>query len=279
MTSISAAAGGLVRVYRAASPNGVVLVWAHGGGFVAGDLDMPESDAVARALAEHGTSVVAVDYRLAPADDAPASAGAHARAASDDVLAAWEWARAHAGDLGATRLAIGGTSAGGNLVAGAVLRMLARGDTALPALVVLVYPTLHAVQPPTPPALRAALDAEPSADRFGPDAVRAMYERFLGGPVDAADRFAVPGLATAAHLVGFPPTFMLNSDVDELRVSGEAFAAALHEAGTPIDVALEPGTQHGHLNRPHEPGFAASISRIRHHLDALSIRSPEGIRS
>ena len=40
-----AAAGGLVRVYpRPRCPNGAGLVWAHGGGFAGGDLDMPEAD-------------------------------------------------------------------------------------------------------------------------------------------------------------------------------------------------------------------------------------------
>jgi acetyl esterase/lipase len=52
-------------------------VWAHGGGFAAGDLDMPEAHAVATALAARGIAVVSVDYRLvgpgcrypAPSDD------------------------------------------------------------------------------------------------------------------------------------------------------------------------------------------------------------------
>ena len=51
------AADGLVRVYPAdtAAPRPTPgLVWAHGGGFVAGDLDMPEADRTAgRAVAEH----------------------------------------------------------------------------------------------------------------------------------------------------------------------------------------------------------------------------------
>ena len=55
-----------VRLYRPASAAGVGLVWAHGGGFAAGDLDMPEADGVARGLAERGITVVSVDYRLAP---------------------------------------------------------------------------------------------------------------------------------------------------------------------------------------------------------------------
>ena len=73
-----------VRVYPADSPNGSMLVWLHGGAFMFGDLDMPEADQVGRRLSAAGTTVVSVDYSLAPFDalavlaraDADADAGA-----------------------------------------------------------------------------------------------------------------------------------------------------------------------------------------------------------
>ena len=37
-----------VRVYPADTPNGSVLVWLHGGGFMFGSVDMPEADDVSR---------------------------------------------------------------------------------------------------------------------------------------------------------------------------------------------------------------------------------------
>ena len=40
MTDPYAAAEGLVRVYPAREPNGSALVWAHGGAFAFGDLDL-----------------------------------------------------------------------------------------------------------------------------------------------------------------------------------------------------------------------------------------------
>ncbi|WP_434810987.1 alpha/beta hydrolase fold domain-containing protein [Microbacterium sp. bgisy189] len=284
MTSVAqpyAAADGLVRVYPAGEPDGTGLVWAHGGGFAGGDLDMAESDAVARALAASGTTVVSVDYRLAPTPAAWAAAagvpqhdGVHYPAASDDLVAAWQWTVANADDLGIRSLALGGTSAGGNLAAGAALCLLhgARngGTETLPDLVILAYPTLHAVQATPSPDLRAALDADPEADRFGPAAVLGMYENYLGGPVVGADVYAIPGLASTAELEGFPRTYVINGDVDELRVSGEAFAASLAAAGVDVEVELEPGTQHGHLNRPEAPAFAASITRIRARLATLA---------
>jgi acetyl esterase len=280
MTEPYADADGLVRVYPAPAPHGAGLVWAHGGGFAFGELDMPEADWVARSLAARGTSVVSVDYRLAPVSGLWAEregtaprAGTVYPGPSDDVLAAWEWTVTHADRLriDRARLALGGASAGGNLAAGATLRLLDAGSPTLPALVVLAYPTLLAVQPAPDAALRATLDANPEADRFGPDAVREMYENYLGGPVDDAPLPAVPGRAAPADLAGFPPTLMINGEVDELRVSGEVFASALAAAGREIEVVIEPGTDHGHLNRP-DAGAAASASleRIATRLAALS---------
>ena len=173
----------------------------------------------------------------------------HYPAASDDIVAAFRWA--FESELCPGPWALGGASAGANLATGATLRLLA--DVGLnPALVVLAYPTLLAVQPEPDADLRAALDADPEADTFGPDAVRGMYENYLGGPVDGAPLPAIPGLATAEDLAYFPPTLMINGEVDELRVSGEHFARTLADAGRDIVVLTEPGTRHGHLNRPEE---------------------------
>lgn len=281
MSEPYSAADGLVRVYPAREPNGSGLVWAHGGGFAFGDLDMPESDWVARSLAARGTTVVSVDYRLAPVPEGwqptePARPGHHYPAGSDDMLAAWSWVVQTADRLriARDRIAIGGTSAGGNLAAGATLRLIERRAQAMPALVLLAYPTLLAVQPAPDAALRAALDARPDADRFGPDAVLGMYENYLGGPVDRAALGAIPGLARPVDLAQFPPTLMVNGDVDELRVSGEAFAASLRAAGRPVDVVTELGTEHGHLNRPHEPAASVTIDRFAARLAALPAGAP-----
>lgn len=279
-----AAADGLVRVYPAgaeASRPTAALVWAHGGGFAAGDLDMPEADWVARTLASRGVTVVSIDYRLASAER-----GNRYPAASDDVLSAWSWTLDHADELGIdqAQLAIGGASAGANLVTGAVLRLLADPvSTPLPAGVFLAYPTLLAVQPAPDAALRGLLDANPGADRFGPASVRAMYETYLGGPVADAPLPAVPGRAEAADLAGFPPVLMINDEADELRVSGEVFAATLVEAGVPLELVVEPGTEHGHLNRPGEPAASDSIERVVRWFATLAtlttLRTTEGISS
>src|ERR1700760_1856808 len=87
-----------------------VLVYFHGGGFVAGSLE--SHDGLCRLFAaEGGFKVIAVDYRLAPENPWPA--------AVDDAWAATLWIEQNASQLGidATRVAVGGDSAGAMLAA------------------------------------------------------------------------------------------------------------------------------------------------------------------
>jgi acetyl esterase len=266
-----------VRIYAPETPAGPGLVWLHGGGFAGGDLDMPEADWVSAQFAERGITVVSVDYQRAPLSQVwaeisgvEATGGVHYPVASEESAFAFAWAAGSG--LASGPWALGGASAGGNLAAGATLRLMSTGG-AVPALAVLAYPTLHAVQPETDAALRDALHATGLGDQFGPEAVRGMYENYLGGPLDDADIFAIPGLATAAQLTGFPPTIMINSEVDELRVSGEAFAASLRDAGVEVDASTEAGTAHGHLNQPDAAEASASIDRFAARILAAS-RTP-----
>jgi acetyl esterase len=109
-----------------------VLVYFHGGGWVIGDLDTHDTLCRQLALAS-GVAVVAVDYRMGPEHRFPA--------AVDDCIAATRWVRDHAAELGvdATRLAVGGDSAGGNLAA--VVAIAARDAGDLPiGFQLLIYP-------------------------------------------------------------------------------------------------------------------------------------------
>ena len=121
------------RVYQ--PPGGArdlpVLVYFHGGGWVAGSLDT--HDGVCRALcARTPCVVVSVDYRLAPEHRFPA--------AVEDAWAATAWVAEHAASIGgdASRIAVAGDSAGGTLAAVVALR--ARDHGLALRLQLLVYP-------------------------------------------------------------------------------------------------------------------------------------------
>lgn len=236
-----------VRVYSPADDAGGLpcLVWAHGGGFLGGDLDMREADWTAREVCGRaGALVVSVDYRLAV--DGVCYPVPH-----DDTVAAVAWVRDNADALGidAGRISIGGASAGANLTAGAVLKLRDR-DGWLPRALLFVYGVAHPVVPPPSPALAAALAELPAllAPKAGPrdDFLTVNY---LGGPLSSADGYAMPALA---DLEGLCPVLVVNAEYDGLRASGQAFAAALASAGVDVRQVLVPGVLHGFLNQTAE---------------------------
>ncbi|MEG3616092.1 alpha/beta hydrolase fold domain-containing protein [Isoptericola haloaureus] len=280
-----------VRVYRPGSGAPAAgLVWAHGGAFMHGDLDMPEADHVARVLAAGGVAVVSVDYALAPAFDhhavladdglekglarmLAATDGARFPVASQELAFAFAWAVD--ADLGvpAGGWSLGGASAGGNLAAGVALRLrdAAAGDTdaapvppsstarTVPRSVVLAYPVAHHELPDPWPELATKIAALPPDRSYPPAAVRAMNDHYLGHERGPDSPYAFP----AGHdLRGLPPTLIVTSDHDALRSSGEAYAAELAVAGTDVMVVREDDTLHGHLNQPDDPGCARSLARI-----------------
>jgi acetyl esterase len=108
---VKGAAGPLAaRVYRVSNGPSPTIVFFHGGGWVAGDLET--HDRQARLLAiETGAVVVSVDYRRPPETRFPA-AFEDAFAATRDIIAD---IAAYGGD--SARVGVAGDSAGGNLAA------------------------------------------------------------------------------------------------------------------------------------------------------------------
>ena len=228
-----------VRVYL---PEGDVsarplLVWYHGGGFLGGDLNMPEADATGRELCRRaGAVVVSVDYRLA-------TQGVHFPVPHDDAVAAYQWAvdRFQAG----APAVIGGASAGACLAAGAALRL--RDEGRAPVGVMLLYPLVHPELPEPSEELAATLALLSSAHAFRGPSFTPMLENYLGAPVGEATPYALAGLGA---LEGFPPTLVINCEYDGLRASGERFSADLRSAGVEVVELLAPDVLHGHINSP-----------------------------
>jgi acetyl esterase/lipase len=238
------------RVYRGKSNERAGLVWVHGGAFISGDLDMPESHWVAMELAARGIPVLALDYRKA-------IAGVHHPALSDDVLTGWTAASEFL-DLPFDRLHLGGASAGGNLSAGVAVRL--RDESApRPASLVLVYPVLHPLLPKAGPDAARAAAALPVEARFSPAFTRAINVNYAGGVENLGDTIAFPANGDLRDL---PRTLIMNAEGDDLRASGEAFGHQLADAGVQVTVDFEPGTSHGYLNLPGEPAALSTIDRL-----------------
>jgi acetyl esterase/lipase len=270
-------------VYPAAEPNGALLVWAHGGGFLGGSLDMPEADQVARGVAEAGASVVSVGYSLAPPDpllelldrgggaDGPipsreqveaeiAASGPRVRfpVASLQIVAAFDWAVSHAKELGAdeSRVGLGGASAGGNLTAGAALRLRDRGDRQ-PSVLLQCYPVLHAELPAPNEDLATALGG------FSREDTRVLSLNYVGDPAELANPYAFPGGHDVSRL---PPTLIVTAGRDRLRSSAEAFAAELALASVDVAIVQERPFEHGFLNEVGNPAALRTVARFAHAL-------------
>jgi acetyl esterase len=209
-----------------------LLVYFHGGGWVIGDLETHDSPC--RFIAAHsGARVLAVDYRLAPEHPFPAAA--------EDAYAAYAWASANAGRFGteASRIAVGGDSAGGNLAAAACLTAREEGAPP-PAMQLLIYPVTE-----TGGEL-------PSRQTFRDGFIltrrdMAYYEdRYLPPGADRGDpRVAV---LQASDLGGLPPAYVATAGFDPLRDEGEAYAQRLREAGVPVALRRHPGLVHTFVN-------------------------------
>lgn len=223
-----------VRIYRPREVSGALptLVWAHGGGWTYGDLDMPEADSVAQVVAaEVPAVVVSVDYRLAPEHTHPA--------ALDDVAAATRWALGEgaAHGIDPTRVAVGGASAGAHLAACTGVAMAGRL-----AAVLLAYPVTDPVDGPYPEVCHP--DCPPVIWIDGP-AIRAMLGRYLG--IDPAD--APPAVIPArADLSQLAPVLVTTAECDGLTPQGRRFVELARAAGADATHHHVEGVLHGYLN-------------------------------
>jgi acetyl esterase/lipase len=247
-----------VRLYRPRGERGALpgLLWAHGGGFVNGDLDMPEAHVVGAELAARGAIVASVEYRLA-------GEAVRYPVPLDDVAAAWDWFVETCGRHGAdeARLTIGGASAGANLAVAAALRARDGGRPG-PAALLLAYPALHFPTPALPDDLAAEMRTLPPMLRFTARSITDITRAYLGRISDIPPNL-MPGLA---DLTGLPPVQMVLSEYDDLRGSGELFAEQLAESGVPHSVLVAAGMLHGHLNLPPVP----DLPEVARSLDFLA---------
>ncbi|PBD00369.1 catio diffusion facilitator CzcD-associated flavoprotein CzcO [Streptomyces sp. Ag82_O1-15] len=207
-----------VRLYRPPVEGPLpVVVFFHGGGWVAGSLDLYDEPcaSLARRL---GALVVSPDYRLAPEHPFPA--------AIDDTMAALRWAAENIAGYGGDpeRIAVGGESAGANLAAVAALRTRDEGGPRLAAQVLVTPPTDFTAD--TESRKTFARGPIISTELGG-----RMAAWYLGDPAHVTSSWAAP--AHAPDLSNLPPALVVTMEIDPLRDEGEDYARALTEAGVP----------------------------------------------
>ena len=228
------------RVYRpeADGPTPTVL-FIHGGGYVIGDLDTHDDHA--RLICNRtGSTVISIDYRLAPENPFPAGYA--------DCTAALRHVVVTVGELGGdpTRLAVAGDSAGGNLSAG--VAQYARDEGIPLKAQCLIYPGVD---------FTTDEDAYPSRLQNGEGylltAVDMLWFREQYAPADDHRASVITG-----DLEGLAPAVVATAEYDPLRDEGVAYAQLLEKAGVRTIAKTYPGLIHGFFGLGHLSAGARS---------------------
>ncbi len=226
-----------------------VLVYFHGGGWVAGSIAI--LDPFCRLLSEAADVIIAsIEYRLAPEHPYPA--------AVEDTLTAARWAAEHAEEWGgdSSRIALGGDSAGANLAAVAANQLRGRDEAQTLGALMLLYPvTDH-------PSAGHPSYAE-NASGYGLEAnlMRWFWEQYAPG-ISANDPNASP--LQLRNIPALPPTLVATAEYDVLRDEGIAYAEKLKAAGVAVTHLHAPDMGH---NFPATPNL---VGRFPQCLETLS---------
>jgi acetyl esterase len=262
-TQVKGAAGPrAARVYRVSPQKSPTVVFFHGGGWVAGDLET--HDRQARLLAiETGAVVVSVDYRRPPETRFPG--------AFEDGFAAVRDVIARIAEFGGdnSRVGVAGDSAGGNLAAAVAIACRDAGIKLAAQL--LAYPVIDV----------AGNYADASENTRFPSRMenaegyflsRAVMEWFAGHYLEDAkhgEDWRVSPLR-AKSLAGLAPAVVCTAWFDPLRDEGKAYADALVAAGVATKYHDGAGLIHGYFGLGEaSPTAKAEAQRARADFKAL----------
>ena len=221
-----------IRVYTPEGPRPLpVLVYFHGGAFTMGSLE--SEDTICRELANGANCiVVSVEYRLAPEHKFPVGV--------EDCYAATKWVAEHAQDLGGdpARIAVGGSSAGGNFAAVVALMARDRGGPPLVYQLLLFPMTDHACD-------TRSHQENGEGYMLTREFIIWCRDLYLRNEADGRHPYASP--LQARDLSRLPPALVITAEYDPLRDEGEAYAVRMREAGVSAEYRRFDGLLHGGL--------------------------------
>jgi len=221
-----------IRIYRPKyiSGNLPLLVWFHGGGFIAGNLNS-DHQACATMSIRSQLVVISVDYRLAPENVFPSGV--------NDGYSTLLWGISNAKTFGVdtVKVGVGGGSAGAAIAGSIVLKAREEKGPKIKAQL-LVFPpadmdTTHV----------SVVELWNIPGVKGSD-LTTYLKYYLGNKqYQNVPENALPGLTK--NLNGLPPTYILTCGVDPLRDGALLYAQRLIQAGIFTELHNYAGYPHG----------------------------------
>ncbi len=249
-----------IRIYKPANlpAKAPMVLEIHGGGFVAGNLDIDNARCIAIATRVPAI-VVGVDYRLSNKET-------HFPKPLEDCHAAYQWIQDHADEIGgdAKRIGLHGSSAGGTLCAGLALYLRDHNELT-PALTVANCATYFT-------ALEETFSFQQMIDlKMGPDNKALGAETtFLGGYNGATPSYyAFPGLCH--DLGGLGAHLIIAAEYDTLRDGSIEYAARLLRNGVPTEIFMGGRVGHCFSCAPHP------YTDVTHDLIGLAFQREFGL--
>jgi acetyl esterase len=224
-----------VRIY---TPEGTgpfpLFVSYHGGGYVIGNLEFVDHGC--RSIANAGNCVVvSAEYRKSPEYKFPIPV--------EDCYKALEWVHANAAQLNgdASKIIVGGDSAGGNL--SAVMTQLTK-DRQGPSIAaqVLLYPGSDLNL-----GYQSVLEY---GEGYGLDVelINWFVDHYLNHPSERDHKYASSIMAEEFN--NLPQALVITAELDPIRDQGKAYADRLQEAGVPVQHICMEGHIHGYFSYP-----------------------------
>ena len=230
------------------------LLWIHGGGFGARDLDHPFlKQLLENIVLETRTIVVAPEYRLAPASPFPA--------APDDCYATFQWLLTSIDEyrIDPNRIMIGGASAGGCIAIATDLMARDKGD-----------PNLYfqfLIEPVTDNRfITVSSQSITDPEIFNSASLRECWVNYLDRNLTNNSPYAAPALA--GDLSGLPPAYIFIAERDPVRDEGIEYANRLMQAGISTELHVLPNIHHGSIGESDELGtrvmseYIATFKRV-----------------
>lgn len=201
-----------------------VLLYFHGGGYCSGSI-VSHRRLVTEAGRAAGTRTLAIDYRRSPEHPYPA--------AHEDALTTWRFLRKQG--IAATRIAVGGDSAGGNLTLGLINRLRA-AEAELPACAWLLSPWTDLTMSGATLATKDAVDP-------------LIHHGYL---TELADAYAPPTVNRRdplisplfADLADFPPLLIQVGSAETLLADATRLADAAGAADVAVTLQIWPHMIH-----------------------------------